>query len=143
MSSSSSERSKAYKHFPKPRLTALTLAQYCTAQGAKERANIRQGARYMRVAGLVKNTESRRALLLVEYDGLAAAILDHTLGDGDSSDLCARLTERGVPYLIYSGHRHIDGPCHGAPHLDKPALAEVLVAAVENLINGPIADSAA
>jgi hypothetical protein len=57
----SNNRTKAYKHYPKPRLTALTLAQYCTEQNAKERANIRQNARYQRIAGIVKNTDSRRA----------------------------------------------------------------------------------
>jgi DNA-binding response OmpR family regulator len=40
----------------------------------------------------------RHALLLVEHDGLSAAILDHSLGDGNSSLLYARLKERGIPY---------------------------------------------
>jgi hypothetical protein len=35
---SRSTRTKAYKHYPKPRLSALTLAQYCIARNAKERA---------------------------------------------------------------------------------------------------------
>jgi hypothetical protein len=42
--------------------------------------------------------------ILVEHDGLSAAIMDHALSDGDSTDLCARLKERGIPYLSYSGY---------------------------------------
>lgn len=88
-------------------------------------------------AAITSTNTLKHALLLVEHDGLAAAILDHTLGDGDSSELCVRLTERGIPFMIYSGHLHVDGPCSGAPHLRKPATAEDLVSAVELLINGP------
>jgi CheY-like chemotaxis protein len=88
-------------------------------------------------AAITSTNTLKHALLLVEHDGLSAAILDHSLGDGNSSALCARLTERGVPFMIYSGYEHLDGLCSGAPHLMKPALAETLVAAVEDLINGP------
>jgi DNA-binding response OmpR family regulator len=76
----------------------------------------------------------RHALLLVENDGLSAAILDHALGDGDSSLLCARLRERGVPFLIYSGFETFEGACKGAPHVSKPASPAMLVAAMEDLI---------
>lgn len=86
-------------------------------------------------AAITSTNTVKHALLLVEHDGLAGAILDHALPDGDSSALCARLTERGVPFIIYSGHNHIDGP--NVPYLAKPATAEMLVAAVNDLINGP------
>jgi CheY-like chemotaxis protein len=36
---------------------------------------------------------------LVEHDGLAAAIMDHALADGDSTELCQRLKARGIPYV--------------------------------------------
>jgi DNA-binding NtrC family response regulator len=52
-------------------------------------------------------------LILVEHDGLSGAILDHALRDGDSSLLYARLKERGIPYIIYSGHATVKGPCQG------------------------------
>jgi len=76
----------------------------------------------------------RHALLLAEHDGLSAAILDHALGDGDSSELCARLKERGVPFMIYSGYEKLEGECKGAPHVNKPAKVGELVAAMENLL---------
>jgi DNA-binding response OmpR family regulator len=76
----------------------------------------------------------KHAKLLVEHDGLSAAILDHALSDGDSTSLCTRLTERGIPYLIYSGLKIADGPCKDAPHLMKPASHEQLLNAMEALI---------
>jgi hypothetical protein len=74
------------------------------------------------------------ALILVEHDGLSGAILYHALGDGDSSRLCARLTERGIPFVIYSGHATVGGACAGAPHISKPASRGALVAKMESLI---------
>ncbi len=75
----------------------------------------------------------RHAKLLVEHDG-TAAILDHALPDGDSTSLCTRLAERGIPYLMYSGFKTLDNACKGAPHLMKPASHEQLLNAMEGLI---------
>ena len=85
-------------------------------------------------AQLTTTNSVKHAKLLVEHDGLSAAILDHALADGDSSSLCRRLAERGIPYLIYSGFKTIDGPCNDAPHLDKPASPAQLLNAMEALI---------
>jgi DNA-binding response OmpR family regulator len=76
----------------------------------------------------------RHALLLVEHDGLAGAILDHALPDGDSSLLCARLKERNIPFFIYSGVPKVGRACQGVLHITKPARGAVLVAAIEGLI---------
>jgi hypothetical protein len=48
------------------------------------------------------------AMVLVENDGLSAAILDYYLGHENSSPLCTRLKERQVPYMIYSGINTIE-----------------------------------
>ena len=48
-------------------------------------------------AELTTTNTLRHAMLLVEHDGLSAAVLDHALGDGNSSPLCARFKERGRP----------------------------------------------
>jgi len=87
-------------------------------------------------AELTTTNTLRHALLLVEHDGLSAAILDHALGDGNSSLLYARLRERGIPFIIYSGFEKVEGACQGAPHIAKPASAQVLLAAVEDLLRG-------
>ncbi len=65
----------------------------------------------------------------------AGAILDHALGDGDSS-LLARLKERGIPFMIYSGIDTVGAPCEDALHISKPAADGALVAAMEGLIRG-------
>ena len=76
----------------------------------------------------------KHAKLLVEHDGLSAAILDHALSDGDSTSLCTRLAERGIPFLMYSGYPTVDGACKDAPHLMKPASHDQLLDALEALI---------
>jgi DNA-binding response OmpR family regulator len=85
-------------------------------------------------AALTTTNTLKHALILVEHDGLCGAILDHALPDGDSSQLCARLKERGIPFMIYSGFKTVGGACAGALHIDKPAPDGALVAAMEGLI---------
>lgn len=89
-------------------------------------------------AVLTTTTTLQHALILVRHDGLSAAILDHALSDGDSSELCEILTQRGIPFIIYSGFVTVDGACRDAPHLAKPAPAETIVAMLENLILRPV-----
>jgi DNA-binding response OmpR family regulator len=85
-------------------------------------------------AALTTTNTLHHALILVEHDGVSGAILDHALGDGDSSLLCSRLKERGIPFIIYSGHATVGGACAGAPHISKPAPRGGLVAKMETLI---------
>jgi DNA-binding response OmpR family regulator len=87
-------------------------------------------------AAVTTTNTLRHALILVEHDGLCGAILDHALADGDSSLLCSRLTERGIPFMIYSGHATVGGACKDALHISKPAAQGALVAAMEGLIRG-------
>ena len=87
-------------------------------------------------AALTTTNTLKHALLLVEHDGLSGAILDHALPDGDSSLLCARLKERGIPFLMYSGFNKVAAGCAGAPYIAKPAPQGALVAAMEGLIRG-------
>jgi DNA-binding response OmpR family regulator len=85
-------------------------------------------------AALTTTNTLHHALTLVEQDGLSAAILDHALGDGNNSQLCARLKERGVPFMIYTGYPKVDGECAEGLHLPKPAAQGELVATMEKLI---------
>ena len=87
-------------------------------------------------AALTTTNTLKHALILVEHDGLSGAILDHALPDGDSSQLCARLKERGIPFMMYSGFNTVGGACAGALHIAKPAAEGALVAAMEKLILG-------
>jgi len=88
-------------------------------------------------AALTTTNSLHQAMVLVEHDGLSGAILDHSLGDGNSALLYARLKERGVPFLIYSGFDKAEGACD-APHISKPAARGELVAAMEKLIRDTI-----
>lgn len=76
----------------------------------------------------------KHARILVEHDGLTAAILDHALPDGACTNICERLTALGIPYLMYSGVASIDDACKHAPFLSKPATRQQLLDAMEALI---------
>jgi DNA-binding response OmpR family regulator len=75
------------------------------------------------------------ARLAVEDPTLSAAILDHALSDGDTSETCARLKERNIPFVTYSGYDHFRKTCRGGVHVQKPASMSVLVASVTDLLS--------
>lgn len=72
-------------------------------------------------------TTVRHALLLVEHNGLSAAVLDPALSDGDKRQLWAQLNGRGIPYVSYPGSRDSS----------EPANADALMSAVEVLLARP------
>jgi hypothetical protein len=47
---------------------------------------------------------------------------------------CARLKERDIPFVIYSGFSKIDGVCADGPLVKKAASADELIATVEGLL---------
>jgi CheY-like chemotaxis protein len=79
-------------------------------------------------------TTVRHALILVEHDGLSGAILDHSLSDGDNTNLCARLKDRGIPYISYSGYAAVSGADRAARHIVKPVPMHILLTALEELL---------
>ena len=76
----------------------------------------------------------KTAIERIEDDGLSAAILDHGLPDGDSTQLCERLAARSIPFVIYSGYGALDGACAKGVVVAKPAPPSVLTATVEALL---------
>jgi DNA-binding NtrC family response regulator len=92
-------------------------------------AFIQVGARVLTVRSL------RDALTAVEDDALSAAVLDHALSDGDSSQLCARLKERNIPFVLHSGYSSLEGACSEAVFVAKPASPQALVSAVDELLS--------
>jgi hypothetical protein len=69
--------------------------------------------------------------------GLSVAILDHALSDGECTNLCARLNERNIPFLMYTGmEKATEGPCKDAPYLAKSSSHAALLDAMEDLIRG-------
>ena len=75
-------------------------------------------------ANATTTTTVRHALILAENDGLSAAIL------------CARLKQRGIPYVSYSGYDPVEGASKDATYIAKPASMDVLMGAVEKLLAG-------
>ena len=73
-------------------------------------------------------------LPLAEHPYLAAAILDFGLRDGDSGVLCARLTERGIPFVVYTGYEEVHESCRAGVLVRKPALPDTLMKTVAHLL---------
>jgi DNA-binding response OmpR family regulator len=101
-------------------LIALDIAQAIEAAGARA----------------ISTHSIAAALRAIEDPSVTAAIVDHALGDGDSSQICERLSERNIPHVVYSGFPSIDGVCAEAPHVSKPARPSMLVATVAGLLKG-------
>ena len=76
------------------------------------------------------------AMTMVERDDLAAAIVDYKLRGEDSSPVCERLKERGIPLVMYTGHREISGACEGEPQVKKPEPPSVLVQQITEMLGG-------
>ena len=85
-------------------------------------------------AFVTATTTVRHALILIEHDGLAGVILDHALGDGDSTEVRVHLKARGIPYVTYSGYDPEEGAILDAPHVSKPGTMETLLTALSNLL---------
>ena len=81
-------------------------------------------------ASVTATTTIRHALLLIEGNGLNGAIMDHALRDGDSTEVCARLKARGIPYVSYSGYDPVVGAALDAPFVSKPATMATLLTAL-------------
>jgi CheY-like chemotaxis protein len=78
-------------------------------------------------ARVAKTNLYREALTLIESDDLSAVVLDHAIGDHDSTALCARLKERSIPFVNYTGFSVLAAACQDAPHIKKPTPPSVLV----------------
>ena len=74
------------------------------------------------------------ALIAVENEVPSAVILDHVLSDGESSQLCKRLKQRNIPYVVHNGYGNLNGAYGDAVHVPKPANPDVLVTAVLGLL---------
>jgi DNA-binding response OmpR family regulator len=71
---------------------------------------------------------------LVEQDGIAAAIADFGLRDGNANDLCELLNQKHVPFVLHSGYAHTAIACKPAAIIPKPANPIDLVDAVGQLL---------
>ena len=75
-----------------------------------------------------------QAFIVIEDDAPSAVILDHALSNCESSQLCAYLKERNIPYVLHSGYANPDVAADAAVILTKPAAPQLLVRVVEGLL---------
>ena len=75
------------------------------------------------------------AMARSEHPELTAAVIDHALHDGlTTSDVCARLKERNIPFVVYSGFSKLEGACASGELVHKPANPQVLLATLVGLM---------
>ena len=61
-------------------------------------------ATFEQTGATVTTTNSlEHAMILVDSDGLSGAVIDHSLADGESTQLRAKLVEQGIPFILHSG----------------------------------------
>jgi DNA-binding response OmpR family regulator len=75
------------------------------------------------------------AIAAVERIRIFAAVLDINLGQEDCSPVCRYLSERGIPFLFYTGYASTLKDWSGVPVVAKPATPQQVVDAVERLCN--------
>lgn len=93
-------------------------------------------------ARVVLGHSLQTALRLFEGENWSAAVLDHILGDEDSSQLCERLTERDIPFVLYSGRDDVGEACGGGVLVGKPADTTMLVRLIADLVQGQVTPEA-
>ena len=71
------------------------------------------------------------AMKLVETPGLTGAVIDHSLQDGlTTSDVCERLNELSIPFVVHSGFDKINGACAKGELVQKPATPGMLLSSL-------------
>lgn len=85
-------------------------------------------------AFVIRARTLKEAIIGVEDHTLSAAILDHALNDADTSTVCERMSERNIPFVIYSDCERSNGAVLGGIHVEKTGLMPELVAAVKRVI---------
>ncbi len=66
---------------------------------------------------------------------LTAAVIDHAMHDGvTTSDVCAALKERHIPFIVYSGFTKLEGACADGELVHKPATPTMLLASLQGVL---------
>ena len=86
-------------------------------------------------ASVLSAATLQEGLRLAEHPQLSAAILDLGLGEHNSVPLCTRLTERRIPFVIYTGYAEVPAACHAGVIVAKPAHPTSLLGAVAQMLN--------
>ena len=95
-------------------LIARNLASAFEAQGAR----------------VLSTNNTRSAAAFVDEPGLSVAIVDSA-----RRVICKRLSQRDIPFVVYTGRERMDDECAEGPTIHKPASTEVIVATVKRLLS--------
>lgn len=71
-----------------------------------------------------------QAVQLVELRHISAAVVDFLLDDGDTGRLFKMLSNRAIPFVLYSGYDRLQEAWQGVVQVSKPARPGELVSAV-------------
>jgi DNA-binding response OmpR family regulator len=75
------------------------------------------------------------AMHQAETQDFTAAVIDHVLHDGlTTSDVCAKLKERNIPFIVYSGFSKLQGACADGELVHKPATPTMLLATLQAVL---------
>jgi DNA-binding response OmpR family regulator len=86
-------------------------------------------------AEVVISRTLKDAMEKAELPNLTAAVIDHALHDGlTTSDVCAKLKERNVPFVVYSGFDKLEGACASGELVHKPASPLMLVTTLQGVL---------
>ena len=84
-------------------------------------------------AYVVSAKRAGEAISSLDRFEIAAAVLDINLGDHNCSAVCEHLWKRDIPFLFYTGYSPTLGGWDNVPVLQKPAMPQEIVEAVERL----------
>ena len=73
------------------------------------------------------------AIRALEERDVSAAVLDFGLGGDSVSTVCGHLRERGIPFMFYTGHNHVQGSYPETVVVVKPASGSTLLTAIAAL----------
>ena len=85
-------------------------------------------------AHVVAASTVQEALGLLDSRPITASILDFKLQGGTADDLCHQLTQRKIPFVIYSGYDNVEGECNKWEIVRKPADPHELVTRVLSVL---------
>jgi len=91
---------------------------------------------YAAGASVASASDTQEALRMINTPGLSAAVVDISLGRGDCSAVCERLSRNGIPLVFYTGDARPDILLRwpSAPVLTKLADKERIVEVVAGVL---------
>ena len=97
---------------------------------------------YLEDAGakVVVATSIRDSVAKASEPAIQLAVVDHRFGQETSGPICAKLDERGIPFIVYTGFSDFPTPCKHGIIVRKPARVETILAALTKLLRENVSD---